>query len=115
VTTVQSNSISGDALKAGESVRKAIEGTLGRIGGSALFTWLAGVGLHSGYGVSVPFLGTWVAAVGGLIVIGHVIGAAAGSFHASKINAAGPLKAAEHLASAELLAALSKRPGSAGS
>lgn len=77
---------------------------------SGAVSWLAGVGLQSGYHVSVPFVGTWVAVFAGFWAIAHGAKGAADGFHLSKVNATGLLKQAENAGLAALMAKL----GSAG-
>lgn len=77
-----------------------------RIAGTALISWLSGLGLHSGYHISVPFLATWAALYAALVTIGHVTGMAADSFHMSKAQAAGLIKQAENTAVSALAAKL---------
>lgn len=77
-------------------------------GGSALVTWLAGIGLHSGYNVSVPFLGTWASVMAGLIVVGHYAYVASSGFHLSKVDWQAQLKVAEHDGLALVLDRLNK-------
>lgn len=77
-------------------------------GGSALVTWLAGIGLHSGYNVSVPFLGTWASVLAGLLVVGHYAYVASTGFHWSKTDWMAQLKVAEHDGLALVLDRLNK-------
>jgi hypothetical protein len=78
----------------------------GRTVGSALVAWLAGLGLQSGYHVSLPFLGTWAALYAAYTGLGHLAHAMSSGFHLSKVEAVPLLKQAEHDAFATIIAKL---------
>jgi len=68
----------------------------GAIGDGALVSWLAGVGLHHGFGVSVPFIAGWVLVTAFMLLVSSV------ASHASAAHHKQALKAAPWIAAADL-------------
>jgi hypothetical protein len=62
-----------------------------------LLSWLGGIGLNKGFGVSVPFIAGWILAGGLILLTFTVADSVAAAYHKQAI------KAAPHIAAADVL------------
>lgn len=56
-------------------------GALFHLSVSAVAVWAAGMGLHYGYHLSVPFMPTWLSLMAGLLTLGHGSSIMASAWH----------------------------------
>src|SRR5579859_6443443 len=102
--TAETFTAKGLGEKAGETPPAKASGYgvnpfIGAIRDGALLSWLAGVGLHRGFGVSVPFIAGWVLVTAFLLLVFTV------ASHASAAHHKEAVRAAPHIAAADVIGA----------
>lgn len=65
----------------------ALASVIADMGLTALFAWVGGIALNHGFGVSVPFVATWLLLLTGLWLVQFVTGQLATVWHRERVKA----------------------------
>lgn len=65
----------------------ALASVIADMGLTALFAWVGGIALNHGFGVSVPFVATWLLLLTGLWLVQFVTGQLATVWHNARVKA----------------------------
>lgn len=78
------------------------------IADSALVSWMGGIALHQGFGVSVPFMAGWLGLAAVLVMVSAAASQVAGSHNREAVKAAPYIAAAQYAGTLAAAAAISK-------
>lgn len=85
--TDNSTLIEAEDVKAPVPGASALASVISDLGLTAGFAWVGGVALNHGFGVSVPFVATWLLLLAGLWLVQFVTGQLATVWHNARVKA----------------------------